>query len=97
MDKQESFSVVEYSKRKKITKREEFLKSMDEIIPWKKWVSLIELYYPKGKRGRPPRGIETMLRSTCCRYGSLFQMKVQISGTLEHLKRKHLNTNYGNT
>ena len=62
MDKQESFSVVEYSKRKKITKREEFLKSMDEIIPWKKWVSLIEPYYPKGKRGRPPRGIETMLR-----------------------------------
>ncbi|HNX38770.1 MAG TPA: hypothetical protein PKI15_10470, partial [Candidatus Cloacimonadota bacterium] len=22
---------------------------------------------------------------------------MQISGTLEHLKRKHLNTNYGNT
>ena len=36
MDKQESFSIVEYSKRKKNTKREEFLKLMEEIIPWKK-------------------------------------------------------------
>ena len=35
---------------------------MDEIIPWDEWVSVIEPYYPKGKRGRPPMGIEKMLR-----------------------------------
>jgi len=35
---------------------------MESIIPWKEWVALIEPYYPSGKRGRPPRGIEMMLR-----------------------------------
>ena len=35
---------------------------MDEIIPWEEWVGVIEPYYPKGKRGRPPMGIEKMLR-----------------------------------
>ena len=35
---------------------------MDEIIPWSHWVDLIKEYYPSGKRGRTPKGIETMLR-----------------------------------
>lgn len=60
--KQQSFSDIEYANRKKKTKREEFLDSMDQIIPWQQWVDLIKAYYPSGKRGRPPRGIETMLR-----------------------------------
>jgi len=60
--KQETFTDIEYSLRKKKTKREEFLEIMDEIIPWEEWVSVIEPYYPKGKRGRPPMGIEKMLR-----------------------------------
>ena len=59
---QQTFSDIEYSNRKKKTKREEFLESMDEIIPWNQWIDLIRGYYPSGKRGRPPRGIETMLR-----------------------------------
>ena len=60
--KQETFTDIEYSLRKKKTKREEFLEIMDEIIPWDEWVGVIEPYYPKGKRGRPPMGIEKMLR-----------------------------------
>ena len=60
--KQDTFTDIEYSFRKKKTKREEFLEIMDEIIPWDEWVGVIELYYPKGKRGRPPMGIEKMLR-----------------------------------
>ena len=60
--KQETFTDIEYSYRKKKTKREEFLEIMDEIIPWEEWVGVIEPYYPKGKRGRPPMGIEKMLR-----------------------------------
>lgn len=43
------------------TKRK-FLQEKNEIIPWADWVRKIEPYYPKGKRGRPPRGIEVMLR-----------------------------------
>jgi IS5 family transposase len=62
MNKQKTFTDFEYASRKKITKREKFLKMMDGIIPWEVWVSIIKPHYPDGKRGRPPRGIETMLR-----------------------------------
>ena len=53
---------VEYSNRKRITKKDDFLNKMNSIVPWSEWVSLIQPYYPSGKRGRPVRGIETMLR-----------------------------------
>ena len=56
MKKQETFTDMEYSFRKKKTKREEFLEIMDELIPRDEWVGVIEPYYPKGKRGRPPHG-----------------------------------------
>lgn len=35
---------------------------MDAIIPWEAWIEMIRPHYPSGKRGRPVRGIETMLR-----------------------------------
>ena len=60
--KQQTFSDMEYSNRRKKTKREEFLDAMDEMIPWDYWVNLIRPYYPSGKRGRPPKDIEAMLR-----------------------------------
>jgi IS5 family transposase len=60
--RQLNFSDVEYSMRKRTTKREEFLRIMNEIIPWDEWVAYIVPYYPKGERGRPPMGIEKMLR-----------------------------------
>ena len=60
--KQQTFSDIEYSHRRKKTKREEFLEAMDQTIPWQHWIDLIKEHYPSGKRGRPPRGIETMLR-----------------------------------
>lgn len=62
MDHQMTFSDMEYSRRKKRTQKEKFLQEMNEIIPWTEWINKIEPYYPKGKRGRPPRGIEVMLR-----------------------------------
>ena len=60
--KQQTFTDIEYSNRKVKTRREEFLSAIDRIIPWANWIELIEPYYPSGKRGRPTRGIETMLR-----------------------------------
>lgn len=57
-----SFTDLEYEGRKRTTRREKFLQKMDEIIPWKDWCEMIRPYYPSGKRGRPTRGIETMLR-----------------------------------
>lgn len=60
--KQITFSDMEYGNRKRTTKREEFLDIMEEIIPWEEWVEYVSPYYPDGKRGRPTKGIETMLR-----------------------------------
>jgi len=59
---QMSLADMEYMNRKRKTKREEFLEIMNEVIDWKEWTDLILPYYPLGKRGRPPRGAETMLR-----------------------------------
>lgn len=59
---QPTFGDIEYANRKRKTKREIFLESMDRIIPWDHWVSLIVPFYPSGKRGRPPKDIELMLR-----------------------------------
>ncbi|MBQ9421451.1 MAG: IS5 family transposase [Lachnospiraceae bacterium] len=59
---QQTFTDVEYSRRKVKTRREEFLDTMDRMIPWADWIEIIRPYYPSGKRGRPTRGIETMLR-----------------------------------
>ena len=60
--RQTTFSDIEYSNRRRKTKREQFLDAMESIIPWDHWVGLIRPYYPAGKRGRPPKDIEKMLR-----------------------------------
>jgi IS5 family transposase len=62
MEKQGSFSDIEYGGKRKTTKREKFLRLMETMVPWKKWVGIIEGAYPKGERGRPPMGAEKMLR-----------------------------------
>lgn len=62
MSRQQSITDIEYGNRKRKTKRDEFLAIMDEVIPWDEWSAVVEPYYPNGKRGRPPRGVETMLR-----------------------------------
>jgi hypothetical protein len=34
-------------------------------VPWKKLCTLIEPHYPKAGNGRPPVGVERMLRMVC--------------------------------
>jgi IS5 family transposase len=46
----------------KITGREKFLARMEDLIPWPQLPAVIETFYPKGQRGRPPIGLERMLR-----------------------------------
>lgn len=59
----QTFSDMEYSKRYRRTRKDEFLEQMEEIIPWDEWVAVIEpFYYPDRRRGRKPLGIEKMLR-----------------------------------
>ena len=62
MNHQPSFSEVEYSGKKRQTRRDQFLNQMEQHVPWKEWIALIEPFYPKGERGRPPIGCEKMLR-----------------------------------
>ncbi len=59
---QTSFAQAEFADKKKITRREKFLSGMEEAIPWAKLLAVIEPFYPKGERGRPPVGLERMLR-----------------------------------
>ena len=57
-----SFSDIEFGAKRKQTRREKFLSEMDKVIPWARLIKLIEPVYPKGKQGRPPYALETMLR-----------------------------------
>lgn len=62
MRKQLSFAQAEYAGKKKVTRRERFLGEMERVVPWVRLVALIEPHYPTGRRGRPPMGLERMLR-----------------------------------
>lgn len=46
----------------KKTRKREFLEDMERVVPWAVLVQIVEPHYPKAKTGRPPFGIETMLR-----------------------------------
>ena len=63
---QQSFTDLEYGNRRRVSRRETFLESMDEVIPWELWVGLIKPFYyadkRDGKKGRKPKALETMLR-----------------------------------
>jgi len=61
-DHQTTFAHAEFATKQKITRREKFLARLEEVIPWAKLLAVIEPHYPKGKRGRPPIGLERMLR-----------------------------------
>jgi IS5 family transposase len=62
MKQQLSFAQSEYSAKKKVTRRERFLGEMEKVVPWARLCAVIEPHYPQGQRGRPPIGIERMLR-----------------------------------
>jgi len=62
MTYQTSFTHAEFAAKKKTTRREKFLSRMEEVIPWRQLLAVIEPHYPKGERGRPPIGLERMLR-----------------------------------
>ena len=53
---------AQYEQYRKPTKRDIFLATMEKIVPWSELCSVIEPYYPKAGNGRPPVGLERMLR-----------------------------------
>ena len=62
MKQQMSFAQNEYAGKKKVTRRGKFLGEMERVVPWARLCAVIEPHYPAGRRGRPPVGIERMLR-----------------------------------
>ena len=58
-----SFSQLEYAGKKRVTSRERFLGEMEQVVPWSVLLDALTPYYPKGRRGRPPLGLERMLRA----------------------------------
>jgi len=51
-----------FEKYRKSTRRDVFLAEMQILVPWRRLVGLIEPHYPKAGGGRPPIGLERMLR-----------------------------------
>ena len=62
MQQQESFLQAEYARKKKLTRRDKFLAEMEQVVPWARLVQRLQPFYPTGERGRPPIGLERMLR-----------------------------------
>lgn len=58
---QMSFGDAEYSGKRKQTHREVFPGEMEQVVPWKSLLNLIEPLYPIAGRGRQPYPLETML------------------------------------
>jgi len=60
---QKSFADLEYAAKRKTTRRERFLAELERITPWSELLAALARFYPKGEgRGRPPIGLERMLR-----------------------------------
>ena len=53
---------TQYEKFRKPTRRDTFLARMEALVPWSALCSVIEPHYPKAGNGRPPVGLERMLR-----------------------------------
>ena len=57
-----SFASLAYENKKKRTRREEFLEEMNQVIPWKELLQIVDKYYPVAGNGRHPMPMERMLR-----------------------------------
>ena len=65
--KQQTLATNDFEQFRKPTRRDKFLAEMNTVVPWVDLVAVIEPYYPKASSvgGRPPVGLERMLRIHC--------------------------------
>jgi IS5 family transposase len=54
-----------FEKHGRATRKAAFLAQMEALVPWAQFCALIEPHYPKAGNGRPPVGLERMLRMYC--------------------------------
>lgn len=59
---QSTLASTGFEKYTKTTRRAQFLTEMDRVVPWRALCGRIEPVYPKAGNGRPPVGVERMLR-----------------------------------
>jgi IS5 family transposase len=63
---QQTFAEASFEQYRKSTRRERFLEEMNRVVPWAEFVAVLKPVYPKADGpGRPPVGIERMLRLHC--------------------------------
>ena len=63
---QQTFAEVSFEQYRKPTRRERFLDAMNRVVPWAELAAVITPVYPKAEGpGRPPVGVERMLRIQC--------------------------------
>ena len=60
--KQMTLSAGGFERYGKTTRRAAFLAEMNRVVPWAKLCAVVEPVYPKAGNGRPPIGLERMLR-----------------------------------
>ena len=60
--KQLALASVGFERYAKTTRRAAFLSEMERVVPWAALCRLVEPFYPKPGNGRPPIGVERMLR-----------------------------------
>jgi transposase, IS5 family len=60
--KQMTLATAGFERYAKTTRRAAFLAEMARVVPWRELCALIEPVYPKPGNGRPPIGLERMLR-----------------------------------
>ena len=51
-----------FERHNRATRKAAFLARMETLVPWTEFCALIEPHYPKAGNGRPPIGVERMLR-----------------------------------
>jgi IS5 family transposase len=54
-----------FEKHNRATRKAEFLARLEGLMPWAEFCAVIEPHYPKSGNGRPPVGLERMLRMYC--------------------------------
>ena len=60
--KQMTLSAGGFERYGKMTRRSVFLAEMNRVVPWSALYAVVEPHYPKAGNGRPPIGLERMLR-----------------------------------
>jgi transposase, IS5 family len=60
--RQLTLATASFERHGKLTRRAAFLAEMERVVPWRELCAVVEPIYPKPGNGRPPVGLERMLR-----------------------------------